>query len=305
MRTRTLIPAALLLCGCGLHRKPVSPEPVRGPSRDSLFRFDQSRADTVVARGFVDGQLSLLVADAAYLRAGAPPVFGRDAVRALLTAGTANLSPITWEPLGGNVSADLLSAYTFGITAHGEPGARIRTGRYIAFWERTRGGPWRISAYAEIGAPPSAGDIGIAAQTLPPERPGLRQTLQARDALRSADSAFSDLSYRMGTGVAFSTTATSDAVLFGSPELLIGPRAIKEAYDARGAAMSLTWRPIYAYVSASNDLGFTVGEAVSTGRGPSGAAVQRFSKYLTVWRRDADTPWRFVVDGGNPSPTRP
>lgn len=284
----------------------MPPEPARGPSRDSLFRFDQSRGDTVAAHGFVDGQLALLVADAAYLRAAAPPVFGRDAVRALLASGTANPSSVTWEPLGGNVSSDLLSAYTFGITAHGgDVAARVRTERYIAFWERTRGQPWRISAYAEIGGPASTGDIGVAAQTLPPERPGVRQMLQARDALRSADSAFSDLSYRMGPGVAFSSTATTDAVLFGTPELLIGPRAIKEAYEARSATTSLTWRPIYAYVSGSNDLGLTVGEAVSTGRGPSGAAVQRFSKYLTVWRRDPDSPWRFVVDGGNASPARP
>ncbi len=304
MRTRALIPAALLLCGCGLRRQPVPPEPVRGPARDSLFRFDQSRSDTVAARGFVDGHLALLVADAAYLRAGAPPVFGRDAARALLSANPAPPSPVTWEPLGGNVSTDLLSAYTFGIAAHDEAGRRVRMERYIAFWERTRGRPWRIAAYAEIGGPATAGDIGIAAQTLPPERPGVRQMLQARDALRSADSAFSDLSYRMGSAYAFSNTATTDAVLFGSPELIIGPRAIKEANDARSAASSLTWRPIYAYVAASNDLGFTIGESVSTGRGPSGAAVQRFGKYLTVWRRENGT-WRFVVDGGNASPTRP
>jgi ketosteroid isomerase-like protein len=304
VRTRSLIPAALLLCGCGLRRPSVPPEPVRGPSRDSLFRFDQSRSDTVAARGFVDGQLALLVADAAYLRAGAPPVFGRDAIRSLLSAKSTTPSPVTWEPLGGNVSADLLSAYTFGVTAHDDGGRRVRMERYIAFWERTRGRAWRIAAYAEVGGPTSVGDIGVAAQTLPPERPAVRQVLQQRDALRAADSAFSDLSYRMGSAYAFSNMATSDAVLFGSPELLIGPRAIREAYDARSVASSLTWRPIYAYVSVSNDLGFTIGESISTGRGPSGAAVQRFGKYLTVWRRENGT-WRFVVDGGNSSPMRP
>ena len=33
------------------------------------------------------------------------------------------------------------------------------------------------------------------------------------------------------------------------------------------------------------------------------AVVQRFGKYLTIWKRQPNGSWRFVVDGGNLSPT--
>ena len=285
----------------------MAPEPARGPARDSLFRFDQSRSDTVAARGLADGMTDLLSPDVAYLRAGVPTVFGRDAARALLNATRGQDGPISWEPLGGGVSYDLLSAYTYGVTARGESPRRLRVERYIAFWVRARGRPWRIAAYAEVGAPAAPpGDAAVsAAQTMPPDRPVAKADAEARDAVRAADSLFSDLSYRMGTGFAFSNTVAPDGVVFGSPALLVGPAAVRDHYASRDAASSLTWRPIYAYVAASRDLGFTIGESVSTGRGPSGAAVQRFGKYLTVWRREKDGVWRFVVDGGSASPARP
>src|ERR1043166_3990238 len=106
----------------------------------------------------------------------------------------------------------------------------------------------------------------------------------------------------MGTTYAFSNTAADQGVLFGLPELLIGPKIIREADEARGESTSLTWKPVYANVAGSRDLGYTVGEYISTGRGPTGAAVQRFGKYLTVWKRQKDGTWKFLVDGGNTSP---
>ena len=35
----------------------------------------------------------------------------------------------------------------------------------------------------------------------------------------------------------------------------------------------------------------------------NGTVVQRFGKYLTIWRKQPGGEWRFVVDGGNLSPT--
>src|SRR4051812_34859535 len=150
MTTRLLLPAALLLCGCSLRHKPVAPEPARGPARDSLFLLDQTRGDSVTARGGIDGSLALLSPGVVYLRAGVPVVYGRDAVRTLVTAAPI-IGPQTWQPLGGGVSFDLRHAYTFGIAAQA-PGSppSIRLERYVAYWTRERGQPWRIAAYVEV-----------------------------------------------------------------------------------------------------------------------------------------------------------
>jgi ketosteroid isomerase-like protein len=78
----------------------------------------------------------------------------------------------------------------------------------------------------------------------------------------------------------------------------------RDFYATVAPGTSLTWRPVYAWVTSSRDLGFTVGESVATGRGPSGAAVQRFGKYLSVWQKQRDGTWKFVVAGGNATPAK-
>jgi ketosteroid isomerase-like protein len=305
MRTRSFIPAALLLCGCALRHRPVAPEPARGPVRDSLFQLDLSRRDSAAAQGASAGLLSMFASDVAYLRAGVPVVYGKEAARIVLNAAGAQGNAVTWEPLGGAVSDDVMSGYTFGVTARASSGSpRIQTDRYIAWWQRTRGQPWRIAAYVEVAAPPIDAVSLTPAQTTPPVVSLPKLLAEARADVWAADSMFSDLSYRMGTAFAFSNTVADGGVMFGAPELLLGADAIREAYSARPANASLTWKPVYAGVAGSRDLGYTVGEYISTGLGPSGAAVQRTGKYLTIWKRQKDGRWRFVADGGNASPAR-
>jgi len=306
MRTRSVIPTALLLCGCVLRHRAAAPEPARGPARDSLLQVDQRRGELVAAQGMVDGMLSVLAPDVVFLRAGVPAVYGRDGVRELLSAGrSAPKTAITWEPVGGGVSYDLSSAYTYGVTARTADSLRLRLERYIAVWQRQRGSAWQIVAYAEVGSP-AADPVTFSANVVTPPLvtppPALREALAS---VRGADSLFADLSDRMGLGFATSNTIAPVGVLFGSPELIIGPDAVRDFYAAVPPGTSLTWRPVYAWVTTSRDLGFTVGESVATGRGPSGAAIQRFGKYLTVWQKQRDGTWKFVVAGGSATPAKP
>ncbi len=301
MTLRALIPAAVLLTGCSLHHRPPVIEPVRGPARDSLLLLDQTRSDSVAARGRVQGLLALMAPDVAYLRAGIPAVYGYDAARALFEVAPGMPGPLpAWQPLGGGVSRDLRSGYTYGVTAHAEaPKGSLRVDRYVAFWQRASGLPWRIVAYLELNGP-SAEDIRFSASQLAPPvplTPGRVAEIAVR--VRTADSVFADLADRMGTAVAFSTTVAPDGAIFGGSRLVVGPTAVREFEEAHGAGTSLTWRPVYAFAAESGDLGFTVGESIATGRSPSGAAVQRFGKYLTVWQRQADGSWKFVMHGGN------
>lgn len=306
MRTRSLIPAAVLLIGCGLRHRPVGPEPARGPARDSLLLFDQTRGDSIAQRGAVEGMLAVLASNVIYLRAGAPAVYGREGVRALLSATDRPSNEIAWQPLGGDVSYDLRSAYTYGVSARGvgvKSGLRLE--RYIAYWQRGPREQWRIVAYAEVGAP-AAGTLVLSAdQTTPPgvatPATGSSKRPDAAPAVRAADSAFADLADRMGLAFAFSNTVAPNGAIFGGPRLIVGPDAVREYYLAQGSGTSLTWHPVYAAAAGSGDLGFTIGEYIATGRGPSGAAVQRFGKYLTVWQRQHDGTWKFVIDGGNPT----
>jgi ketosteroid isomerase-like protein len=263
----------------------------------------------VAALGAVDGMLALLAEDVVFLRAGAPVVYGREAARRLLSA---NLPPpgttFTWQPLGGELSGDHRSAYTYGVAARvnkqGEPSLDLA--RYIAFWKRDassgpRGG-WRIAAYSDV----SAGQASAASPTpedlAPPVRQLPRRAADLATKLRSTDSAFSDLADRMGLAEAFGTYAAPDGAIFNESELVIGPRALRDFFTVTNGGLALTWQPVFADVAASEDLAFTVGDYVATLRGPSGAAVQRFGKYMTVWKRQRDGSWKFVIDGGSSKP---
>jgi hypothetical protein len=301
MTTRALIPAAVLLIGCSLNRRPSAVEPARAPTRDSLLLLDQARSDSVAVHGRVSGALSLIGDDVAFLRAGIPAVYGREAAHALFEAAPAVPGPLpTWQPLGGGVSRDLHSGYTFGIAAHAEtPKGSLQVDRYIAFWQRAANEPWRIVAYAEVNGPASE-ELRFSASQLAPPSPSMsRNAAETAQQLRGADSSFADLADRMGSAFAFESTIAPDGAIFGGPRLLVGPTAVKDFEEAQGRGTSLTWRPVYVLAAGSGDLGATVGEYIATGRGPSGAAVQRFGKYLTVWQRQADGSWKFVMRGGN------
>jgi ketosteroid isomerase-like protein len=91
-------------------------------------------------------------------------------------------------------------------------------------------------------------------------------------------------------------------VVFAGPELVVGPSAVRAYYASQDAAAGLAWHPVFARLAGSGDLGFTIGQYIFTGRGASGAAVQSFGKYMTVWQRQPDGSWKFVVDGGNANP---
>jgi ketosteroid isomerase-like protein len=67
------------------------------------------------------------------------------------------------------------------------------------------------------------------------------------------------------------------------------------------AASTLTWKPREVEVSASGDLGFTIGDFEVRTRDAKGGSRSARGSYVTVWKRGPDGTWRAVVDIG----TRP
>jgi ketosteroid isomerase-like protein len=297
-----LLAALTAATSCARRQREV-PAPRWSPARDSLLASDLHRVDTLVARGLHAAMASYLAPDAIYLRPGAPTVYGRENSLGLIATTAPAFGTFTaWQPVGGGVSRDGLSAYTFGVAVHARPGVRFpAVERYIAFWGRVRDGDWRLIAYAEVSPssePPTTSIAGAEA----PRRVLSRQALGVMQSLISADSAVAEPNSMFGTAASFAGAVADDGVLMDGTELLVGPRDVREYLESRRGT-SLSWRPVYAAVAASGDLGFTIGESVVTSRGPSGVAVQRFRKYLTVWRREPDGRWKFVVRGENARPS--
>ena len=303
-----LVAAAAGCAGRGA-KQAAAPSPVRSLARDTLFAVDLARSDSVQRLGFVDGSVAYADENIAYLRAGIPAIYGRSAYRSVLgMMRTDQAHAFRWQPMGGGLSRDGRSGYTYGVaavaTSDGESRSdAIRLDRYIAFWRREPRGRWRMLAYSEIGSEPLpiTVDVGV----VPPGLPVSGRTADLLEELRRTDLEFSDAASRVGVETAFANWAAPQAVMFSGSELVVGRDAIRELMRPKPNASSLAWRPVHAGVAASGDLGFTIGEYVATGRSASGTVTQHFGKYLTVWSKQGDGTWRFLVDGGsqNPAPS--
>ena len=121
--------------------------------------------------------------------------------------------------------------------------------------------------------------------------------------LVETERAFSRTSEEKGIREAFSTFIADDGILFR-------PRAVKGKEWMRQHPLPpattrplLTWQPIFAAISQAGDLGYTTGpwQYKSDIKDAKPAA---FGNFMTIWKKQPDDSWKFVLDLGvsHPSP---
>ena len=64
----------------------------------------------------------------------------------------------------------------------------------------------------------------------------------------------------------------------------------------------LAWTPQEGEVAGSGDFGYTWGTYTSSVPDSTGAVKKSYGKYLNVWKKDARSNWKVLVDTGNQSP---
>jgi ketosteroid isomerase-like protein len=105
----------------------------------------------------------------------------------------------------------------------------------------------------------------------------------------AAERAFAKAAQTEGANAAFLHFSAPDALVF-QPD----PRSAKAALAANPIpAVPLNWWPAYAGIAASGDLGFTTGPYVI-----GGGERRGHGWYFTIWRRQPDGSWRWVLDHG-------
>lgn len=309
---------AVVVTGC--HGSRVPGAPFAGASllaplsdaeeaHDALLRADLARADSVNQHGLARGLATSFATDVVYLRGGLPIVRGRNAVQAVIAAESLS-TPVTvrWQPVRAEASRDGRSGYSYGytvISSGGSGAPALRMDRYIAFWRRVENS-WQIAAYAETyGAPPPALSMPREAMDSALADVPMRRTRGPLEDIRVADEDFARAATTLGTGRAFGDYAAANAQIFSTPgEFITGPEAISQSFGPPTDDSKLAWHPVTGEAAHSGDLGFTVGYAVFTGKRADGAPQVRYSKYLTVWKKQRDGSWRYVVDGGNARPNQ-
>ena len=104
---------------------------------------------------------------------------------------------------------------------------------------------------------------------------------------------FASASLRDGIKQSFLTYAAPDAVLF-RPDPVAGVPALKgDPEDNEG--LTLDWWPAMGVIANSGDLALSVGPWVMDL--PNATKRQLFGYYATVWKKQPDGSWKFVIDG--------
>lgn len=289
--------AALLLSSALLLR---AQQPDTTATRASLRDADRGLAEAVASRGAA-AFLEALEPDAAVLFPGQPILRGPGEARAPFAARYGSPSRYAWAPVHEVASTDGLLGCTAGVstfTDAKDAAGSERYGWYVTCWRRTPGGLWRVAGHQRGEA--SLGKSGGGLQK-PPHSATTSSDAGAMSEILQADGSFAAMSSDSGPGPAFARFAANDAMLLGGSDTPRGPSEIRAAFDGFPGSRELLWEPAPSFGAATGGLGFTVGHATNK---PSQGHVgpEGHSKYITVWRREADGHWYFVLDLGSQRP---
>jgi ketosteroid isomerase-like protein len=115
--------------------------------------------------------------------------------------------------------------------------------------------------------------------------------------LMKADRDFSSLSEKEGMHKAFLTfVADSGVILRDNAFPLVGRNSLADLYSKNSdSSFVLTWEPAFEKIAESGDLGYTLGYYL---RKLKATGVEGRGTYLTIWQKQTDGSWKFIVDVG-------
>jgi ketosteroid isomerase-like protein len=123
-------------------------------------------------------------------------------------------------------------------------------------------------------------------------------------ALLAADRSFSKMSVEKGMNKAFIYYAADSVVKMRDGNFpIIGKTEMSRSFSTRpDTGMILKWTPVKAEVSQSNDLGYTFGEWELYLKAGD---TTLYGNYVSIWKKQADGSWKYVLDGGCNTPKPP
>jgi len=121
------------------------------------------------------------------------------------------------------------------------------------------------------------------------------------DELKQIDIEFSNLSITRGRNQAFITYCHEDVVMLMPKSYPVkGKKKITELLQAKSdTTYTLSWKPEYALVSESGELGYTYGIWNFQTKDEGGDEIVENGTYVTIWKKNKEGNWKFVLDAGN------
>jgi len=122
--------------------------------------------------------------------------------------------------------------------------------------------------------------------------------------LLAIDSTFSVLSVDKGMTVAFLRYADRNVIEMNEGSYpCIGISALARRYNGLdNSKFVMSWKPLRCEMGAAADLAYTFGDWKMHVAQPNGTDSVIYGNYVTIWKKQADGNWKFVLDGGNGTP---
>jgi ketosteroid isomerase-like protein len=115
--------------------------------------------------------------------------------------------------------------------------------------------------------------------------------------MMDADRAFSKLSEEKGMKNAFLEYIDSNGVLLRPNNIpLLGADAIDFLLQQNDTTYTLKWEPRGGSVARSGELGYTYGLYALV---PTAKDTVLYGNYVSIWKKQSDGTWKFVLDSGN------
>jgi ketosteroid isomerase-like protein len=106
-----------------------------------------------------------------------------------------------------------------------------------------------------------------------------------KTALMAVDSAFSALSAEKGRAAAFAQYMDDSATILRDNAHPFTGRESINSVMARSPGGTLTWKPFFADVSTSGDLGYTIGSWEYSEPDSAGVMNKSLGYYVTIWKK--------------------
>lgn len=278
------------------------PANAKGNADSELLEIDKKLSAEAEKQGILNAFYPYLTDRSALFPEKGHPVMGKSACAQLLKTGITDLKR-KWEPLLAGVS----KAGDFGFT-HGRftvPDKKDNKKKhriyYQTIWNKQKG-KWHILVSQALLTYSSLNQNVIDTQYVTDIKTADKVTRE----LMQAELAFSAYSGEHGISEAFHKYIADDGLVIGRT----GAPATKEKYaadiaKAKGKKYNgprLQWSPFFSWVSASGDMGCNYGPYILTFFRKEGKPQKSYGYFITVWKKQPDNSWKFLLDGGNSTP---
>lgn len=117
----------------------------------------------------------------------------------------------------------------------------------------------------------------------------------------AAEHAFAAMAQEKGVLAAFEHFAAPDVAFVDTdPRKWRGLEAVRQRMGKTPPNLKLSWSPLFVDVSDDGTLAYDYGRYESRLTGADGKESVRTGFFLTIWKRQPDGSWRYVMDNGAP-----